>query len=80
MEIENEKWNCWHLFKDESVTCTATELLHHVSFLKNFKEKYLGKNSPQNWFIMFKLYNRENYIFRSPHLVIHSKNQNDRVY
>jgi len=30
MEIENEKWNCWHLFKDESVTCIATELLHHV--------------------------------------------------
>ena len=45
MEIENEKWNCWHLFKDESVTCTATELLHHVSFLEieNFKRKRSGK-------------------------------------
>ena len=78
MEIENEKWNCWHLFKDESVTCTATELLHHVSFLEieNFKRKDLEKKkqSPKLVYIV------ENYNFRFPHLVIHSRNPNDRVY
>ena len=30
IEIEGKEWNIWNLFKDESFTAVATELIHHV--------------------------------------------------
>ena len=30
IEIEGKEWNIWNLFKDESFTVVATELIHHV--------------------------------------------------
>ena len=30
VEIEQKQYNIWRLFTDDSVTCSATELLHHV--------------------------------------------------
>ena len=29
-EIEGKEWNIWNLFKDDSFTVIATELIHHV--------------------------------------------------
>ena len=38
-EIEGKRWNTWPIFEDESVTCVATELLHHVpTFGYTFQE------------------------------------------
>ena len=30
IEIEGKEWNIWNLFKDDSFTVIATELIHHV--------------------------------------------------